>query len=71
MSIRWDPRFDLVTNLDPVFRLGVAIHVQARLQRRRTGKGYYADATSSGGIALIVGTITCGEGVAKAWRNPE
>ena len=34
-------------------------------------KGYYADPTSSMGIPLLVGTITCGEGVASAWRNPE
>jgi len=33
--------------------------------------GYYADATRSMGIPLIVGTIASGEGVASAWRNPE
>ena len=45
---------------------------QAQLSERgNSTKGYYADATSSLGIPLVVGTITCGEGVASVWRNPE
>jgi len=31
-------------------------------------QGYYADATSSMGLPLIVSTITCGEEVASAGR---
>jgi len=35
MPLRCNPRFNLVTNLDPVLQLGLVIHVQAHLMTGR------------------------------------